>query len=308
MTPIRQGAALLLHDRGHILAIRRRGAHGAGQWGGPGGHVDPGETPRAALVREINEEIGIRLVSACLAPLAITRDHFDATRVYDTHWFAADLPAGAAPRNLEPDKIAALAWIAPDAIPEPRFLPVDNLTGRLADCGLTLADAAAGAFSPDPAPLAAALARSLAERGWSRASSADPAGWTPDNAAWGQCAVTSLLIAGLTGARILKTVARLPDGREIGHYVNALGGRLLDATAGQFPRGTQIPYDRAAPRREGHPSTRAYLLSSPSTRARYQRLLRDAPLAHLRGALEQTIEDPATSPPSPATPLATTPV
>ena len=52
-------AAVVLRDRRVLLTRRRPGAHLGGSWEFPGGKVEPGEVPRAALEREIREELGI---------------------------------------------------------------------------------------------------------------------------------------------------------------------------------------------------------------------------------------------------------
>ena len=62
-------AALIRDDSGHLLLQRAlTGKRHAGLWELPGGKVEPGETPRAALVCEIKEELGIVLAEGALAP------------------------------------------------------------------------------------------------------------------------------------------------------------------------------------------------------------------------------------------------
>jgi 8-oxo-dGTP diphosphatase len=60
--------ALIDPDGRVLLAERPPGKHLAGTWEFPGGKVQPGETPEAALIRELDEELGIDVVASCLAP------------------------------------------------------------------------------------------------------------------------------------------------------------------------------------------------------------------------------------------------
>lgn len=68
-------AAALIDDTSRVL-VQQRAAHRsmAGLWEFPGGKVEPGETPEAALSRELDEELGITVDPATLAPLAFASE------------------------------------------------------------------------------------------------------------------------------------------------------------------------------------------------------------------------------------------
>lgn len=61
--------ALIDRDGRVLLAQRPEGKSMAGLWEFPGGKVEPGETPEAALIRELHEELGVDTWESCLAPL-----------------------------------------------------------------------------------------------------------------------------------------------------------------------------------------------------------------------------------------------
>jgi 8-oxo-dGTP diphosphatase len=61
-------AALVDADGRVLLAQRPAGKSMAGLWEFPGGKVNAGETPEAALIRELSEELGVDVTASCLAP------------------------------------------------------------------------------------------------------------------------------------------------------------------------------------------------------------------------------------------------
>lgn len=73
-------AAVALIDRDNRVLIARRpvGKEMAGLWEFPGGKVRDGETPEAALVRELREELGIEVCEPCLAPFTFASHAYQA--------------------------------------------------------------------------------------------------------------------------------------------------------------------------------------------------------------------------------------
>ncbi len=71
-------AALVDVDNRVLLAKRPEGKTLAGLWEFPGGKVDAGETPEAALRRELKEELGIDVCETCLAPFTFASHTYNA--------------------------------------------------------------------------------------------------------------------------------------------------------------------------------------------------------------------------------------
>jgi hypothetical protein len=108
----------------------------------------------------------------------------------------------------------------------------------------------------ESARLAGVLSRS-----WSRDTSYDPESWCPENSAWGQCAVTALVLQDLLGGDLM-----FGEVNGFQHYWNRLSGdNEVDLTLQQFESVKRIEHKRKA--------DRAYVLSFPGTRRRYRKLL-----------------------------------
>ncbi|KQW19259.1 NTP pyrophosphohydrolase [Afipia sp. Root123D2] len=69
--------ALIDADNRVLIAQRPQGKTLAGLWEFPGGKLEPGERPEPALIRELQEELGIITQEACLAPLTFASHAYD---------------------------------------------------------------------------------------------------------------------------------------------------------------------------------------------------------------------------------------
>ncbi len=129
--PVLLVAAVALIDRdGRVLLARRPpGKEMAGLWEFPGGKLREGETPEAALIRELREELGIDTAQSCLAPLAFASHRYD-----DFHLlmplFACRVWRGTA----RPREGQELKWVLPARLGDYPMLPADApLVAQLRD-------------------------------------------------------------------------------------------------------------------------------------------------------------------------------
>ena len=76
-TVLVSAVALVDPDGRVLIAQRPEGKSMAGLWEFPGGKVEGGETPEAALIRELREELGIDTWASCLAPLTFASHTYD---------------------------------------------------------------------------------------------------------------------------------------------------------------------------------------------------------------------------------------
>lgn len=101
------------------------------------------------------------------------------------------------------------------------------------------------------------------ERAWCAETSSDPMLWSSSNPAWGQCAVTALVVQDKFGGAL----QRVQIG-QWGHYFNVFDWGFADLTGKQFQH---LPKELTL---TGEPEdrTRDYVLSFPATARRYELL------------------------------------
>lgn len=121
--PILLVAAVGLIDADNrvLLARRPEGKPLAGLWEFPGGKVRPGETPEAALIRELKEELGIDVSAACLAPFTFASHGYEAFHLLMPLYLC---------RRWEGQVTAmegqALAWVRPQRLADYAMPPADR--------------------------------------------------------------------------------------------------------------------------------------------------------------------------------------
>lgn len=108
--PVRRGVIGIISRGPQLLIIRR--AHGVakgGAWCFPGGHVEAGETPRRAIIREIHEELGVDV-----RPLL----RVGSVRVVDSRHILAVWRVELTSHEflLDEREIAEMAWLTPEEI------------------------------------------------------------------------------------------------------------------------------------------------------------------------------------------------
>jgi 8-oxo-dGTP diphosphatase len=119
------GVGVFVKKDGKFLFLKRKGAHGEGDWSFPGGHLEFGETPEECALREIEEEVGINVKN--LRRVGFTNDIFTKEgKHYITLFIMADYDSGNAIIK-EPQKCDKLEWFGWDDLPENLFLPIANL-------------------------------------------------------------------------------------------------------------------------------------------------------------------------------------
>lgn len=113
--------ALVDADRRVLIAQRPEGKTFAGQWEFPGGKVEEGETPEAALIRELEEELGVSTKTACLAPLTF------ASHAYESFHLLMPLYVCRRWNGLPSAREhSALKWVRPQQLRDYPMPPADE--------------------------------------------------------------------------------------------------------------------------------------------------------------------------------------
>lgn len=121
MDQIKVGAGVIIWQKGKVLLGYRLSKHGHGVWAFPGGHVEFGEHPDQAVIREVFEETGLKISD--VRKLTFTSDFYENGTQYITLFFSAKSWSGDL-ENREPEKCDRWEWFAPEALPSPLFLPI----------------------------------------------------------------------------------------------------------------------------------------------------------------------------------------
>lgn len=115
-------ACALIDPDGRVLLARRpEGKTMAGLWEFPGGKLAPGETPERALIRELREELGIDVASACLAPFVFASHEYERFHLLMPLYLCRRWRGRPQPREGQ-----ALAWVRPERLADYPMPPADK--------------------------------------------------------------------------------------------------------------------------------------------------------------------------------------
>jgi 8-oxo-dGTP diphosphatase len=114
-------ACALVDTDGRVLICKRpEGKALAGLWEFPGGKVEAGEGPEAALIREMDEELGITITASCLAPFVFASHSYEGFHLLMPLYLCRRWEGVVVAKEH-----AALAWVKPNALSTYAMPPAD---------------------------------------------------------------------------------------------------------------------------------------------------------------------------------------
>ena len=113
--------ALIDADGRVLIAKRPEGKALAGLWEFPGGKVEAGERPEQTLIRELDEELGITVKEACLAPLTFASHAYPEFHLLMPLWVCRRWDGLVTAREH-----AGLAWVRPNRLRDYPMPPADE--------------------------------------------------------------------------------------------------------------------------------------------------------------------------------------
>ncbi|MBI2761259.1 MAG: NUDIX domain-containing protein [Chloroflexi bacterium] len=119
-------ASVFLHRDGEILILKRAGGYAGGGWFIPGGHIEFGESPLEAAVRETDEEAGIVLDPATLQLVGITTFFPEPEVQHHGVIYLAPCPSGA--ECVLNEEHTGFRWVTPEYYCS-RFLDEERMRG-----------------------------------------------------------------------------------------------------------------------------------------------------------------------------------
>jgi len=114
-------AAALIDSDGRVLICQRpQGKQLAGLWEFPGGKVEAGETPEECLIRELDEELGIKVTQACLAPFVFASHGYENFHLLMPLYLVRRWEGFVTAKEHE-----AVAWVKPAKLADYPMPPAD---------------------------------------------------------------------------------------------------------------------------------------------------------------------------------------
>ncbi len=121
------GVGVLVTRDGKVLLGKRKGAHGAGTWGLPGGHLEYGEEIEECAKRELFEETGLEAIE-------VEKGTWSNTMIEEKHYVTVFIIVKKCLGEVtlrEPEKCEEWEWFDPLALPSPLFAPAAHFVETL---------------------------------------------------------------------------------------------------------------------------------------------------------------------------------